>query len=115
MATYTKRILSGSTNGKAITVVQTASPGDTVHTAVAGSSDMDEIWIYVYNVSISPIDLTLQWGGTAAIDGIVGTIDGSAGMILVAPGLLLNNSLIVKAFATTSGLAIQGFVNRITA
>lgn len=33
MATYAKVFLSGSTNGKAIKVVQTATAGDTIHTA----------------------------------------------------------------------------------
>jgi hypothetical protein len=34
MATFSKRILSGSTDGKAIKVVQTATAGTTIHTAV---------------------------------------------------------------------------------
>jgi Fe2+ transport system protein FeoA len=33
-----KRKLSGSTNGKAIKVVQTGTLGDTIHTAVKGTT-----------------------------------------------------------------------------
>ena len=43
MATFTKTLLSGSTNGKAILVAATATPGTTIHTAVAGTSSLDEM------------------------------------------------------------------------
>lgn len=117
MATYTKTLLSGSTNGKGIKVVQTATAGDTIHTAVAGTSDLDEIWIYCVNSSASNVKLTLEWGEATAPEGnIEVTIPAESGLTLVTPGLLLQNGLIVKAFAGTANvLLIHGFVNRITA
>lgn len=117
MATYTKTLLSGSTNGKGIKVVQTATAGDTIHTAVAGTSDLDEIWIYCVNSSASNVKLTLEWGEATAPDGnIEVTIPAESGLVLVSPGLLLQNGLVLKAFAgTTNVLIIHGFVNRITA
>jgi len=50
MAIY-KRKLSGSTDGKPIKVVATATAGTTIHTAVAGTTagTFDEIWLYAYN------------------------------------------------------------------
>ena len=39
MATFTKLKLSGSTDGKAIKVVQTATAGTTIHTAHATALD----------------------------------------------------------------------------
>lgn len=115
MATYTKLKLSGSTDGKAIKVTQTATAGDTIHTAHA--IDLDEIWIWAVNSSTSDVKLTLEWGEATAPDGnIEVTIPAEEGLVLVSPGLLLTNSLVVKAFAETSNvILIHGFVNRITA
>jgi hypothetical protein len=117
MATFTKRALSGSTNGKQIKVVQTSTPGTTIHTAVTGTSDWDEIWIYCVNSSSSSVKLTIEWGEATAPDGnIECTISGESGLQLVIPGLILQNSLVVKAFAGTGNvLLISGFVNRIGA
>jgi len=113
MATYTKLKLSGSTDGKGIKVAQTATAGTTIHTAHATA--LDEIWIYAVNSSASPIKVTLEWGQADAPDGnIEAYIEGESGLFLMVPGLLLTNSLVVKAFAATANvIIIHGFVNRI--
>ena len=115
MPTFTKLKLSGSTDGKGIKVVQTATAGDTIHTAHA--TDLDEIWIWAVNSQAAAVKLTLEWGQADAPDGnIEVNIDGESGLFLIVPGLLLTNSLVVKAFAgTTAVIVIHGFVNRITA
>ncbi len=120
MATFTKNKLSGSTDGKAIKVTGTSSGASvTVHTAVAGTSAgvFDEIWIYANNTSTSAVKLTLEWGTTSASDGNIElTIAAEAGLVLVVAGLILQNSLVVKAFAGTADvLLLTGFVNSITA
>jgi hypothetical protein len=114
MATYSKLKLSGSTDGKGIKVVQTATAGDTIHAAHATA--LDEIFIYVANSSVADVKLTIEWGEATAPDGnIEATIPGESGLQLVIPGLLLTNSLVVKAFAgTTNVLIIHGYVNRIS-
>lgn len=116
MSTYTKRILSGSTNGKGILVAATATLGTTIHTAVTGTSDMDEIYLYAVNTSSTAVKLTIEWGEATAPNGnIEYTVPAEDGLYLVAPGLLLQNSLVVTAFAgTTNVLVIHGYVNRIT-
>ena len=116
-ATFTKRALSGSTSGRGIKVVQTGTAGTTIHTSVSGTSDFDEIWIYAFNGHTSSLVLTLEWGGaTVPDDNIVCTIPAAAGLQLVAPGLLLQNGCILKAFAGTANkIVLYGFVNRITA
>lgn len=115
MATYSKLKLSGSTDGKAIKVVQTATAGTTIHTAHA--TDLDEIWLYAVNSQATSVKLTIEWGEAAAPDGNIETVIlGESGLFLVIPGLLLTNSLVVKAFAATGNVVmIHGFVNRITA
>jgi len=115
MATYSKLKLSGSTDGKGVKVVQTATAGTTIHTAHA--SDLDEIWLYAVNSDTTARKLTLEWGEATAPDGnIEQTIPAESGLVLVAPGLLLTNSLVVKAFAAAANVVlIHGYVNRITA
>lgn len=115
MATFTKMLLSGSTQGKGILIAQTATAGDTIHTAVAGTSSLDEIWLYAVNSSASAVKLTIEWGEATAPNGnIEVTIPAESGLTLVTPGLLLQNGLVVKAFAgTTNVIVIHGFVNRI--
>lgn len=116
MATFTKTLLSGSTNGKAIKVAQTATAGTLLHTAVSGTSSLDEIWLWATNTSTSNVKLTLEWGEATAPDGnIEVTIAAESGLFLVSPGLLLNNGLTVRAFAGTANvLTIHGYVNRIS-
>lgn len=115
MATFTKTLLSGSTNGKAILVSATASPGTTIHTAVTGTSSLDEIWLYAVNSSAGDVKLTIEWGETTAPNGNIElTIPPESGLTLVVPGLLLQNSLVVRAFADTANvICIHGYVNRI--
>ena len=117
MATFSKVLLSGSIQGKAVKVVQVATPGDTIHTAVAGTDDLDEIWLWAVNSSAAAVKLTLEWGEVVAPDGnIEVTIPAEAGLMLVSPGLLLQNSLLVKAFASVANvILIHGYVNRIVA
>ena len=116
MATYSKQLLSGSTNGKGIKVVATATAGTLIHTAIAGTSSEDEIWLYAHNTSSAVVKLTLEWGGVAAPDDHIEINIGSegTGLILVAPGILLQNGLVVRAFAGTANVInIFGYVNRI--
>ena len=118
MATFTKTLLSESTNGKSIDVTADAEGSAvTIHQAVSGTSDLDEIWLYCQNISTSDVLLTLTWGDlTNEEDGYIQvTIPGQSGLIQVVPGLLLQNSLYIKAFASVANkLMIHGFVNRIS-
>ena len=118
MATFSKRLLSGSTDGKAVKVTGTGtSTTVTVHTAVTGTTNLDEIWIYANNTSASAVKLTLEWGTATAADGNIElSIAAESGLVLVTAGLLLQNSRVVKAFAGTADvILIHGYVNRITA
>lgn len=117
MATYSKVLLSGSTNGKQVKIAATATAGTLIHTAVTGTSDLDEVWLWAVNSSTSDVKLTIEWGEATAPDGhIEQTIAAEAGLALVIPGLLLQNGLTVRAFAGTADvLCVTGFVNRIAA
>lgn len=117
MAYITKRILSGSTNGRSILVAATATLGTTIHTAVTGTTDLDEIYLYAVNSSASDVKLTIEFGGaTSPNDLIEYTVPTENGEHLIVPGFLLQNALVVTAFAGTANvITVNGWVNRITA
>lgn len=117
MATFNKVKLSGSTAGKQIKVAATSTPGTTIHTAGSGTTNWDEVWIYVTNNHTAAVALTIEWGGTASPDDLIQmSIPSKTGLYLIIPGLILNDSSVIKAFAaTTNVLNISGWVNRITA
>jgi len=111
--TFTKVVLSGSTNGKMIKIAASATPGTTIHTASATA--LDEIWLWAVNSSTTAVKLTVEWGEATAPDGnIEVTVPGESGYLMAVPGLILTNSLVVKAFAGTANvILINGYVNRI--
>jgi hypothetical protein len=116
MATTITRIpLSGSTHGRGIKVAATASTGTTIHTATSSTSDCDVVTLYAYNSSSSAVNLTLQWGGTSTPDDDIKlSIPATSGLTLVAPDMVLRNSLVVAAYAgTTNVITIHGYVNRV--
>ena len=114
MATYSKVKLSGSTDGKMIKVVATATLGTTIHTAHATA--LDEVWLYAVNSDTTARKLTIEYGGATSPDALIEqTIQPESGLVIVVPGLILTNSLVVTAFCATANVVmIAGFVNRIT-
>lgn len=114
MASYSKVKLSGGTNGKNIKVVQTATAGTLIHTA--DPTALDELWLWACNSSGAGVKVTVEYGGVASPDDTVEmTIPAESGWIPICPGLLLTNSLVVRAFAASANvILINGFVNRIS-
>lgn len=117
--TYTKVLLSGSTQGRGIKVVQTSTPGTTIHTTGTAAATIDEMWLYAVNSDTTPRKLTIEFGGTTSPDDTIElTVPAEGGLMLVVPGLPLTGSgsvaVIVKAFCATANVVdIFGFVNRI--
>lgn len=105
-------LLSGSTNGKQIKVAATGTPGTTIHTAVAGTSSWDRIFLYAVNSGASPVKLTLEWGEATVPDGNVEQyIQPETGWVEISRGIPLQNGLVVKAFADTANIIlIDGYV-----
>ena len=119
MATYTKVLLSGSSQGQPITVVQTASTGTTIHATGTSSTTIDEVWLYANNTSTSPVLLTVQFGGTASPQNAKPiTLAPQSGDVLIVAGLPLTGTgsaaTTTYAFAATASvITISGYVNRI--
>lgn len=112
MATFSKVLLSGSTNGTPIAVTSSNSDGAaTVHTT---STSIDEVWLWGWNKSTTAVDLYAEMGDT--VSPIVTTIPGRSGPVNVVQGWPLTNSKVVRAYCSTvstSALCVSGFVNRI--
>lgn len=115
-----KRKLSGSTDGKPIKVTGTSTAATvTIHTAVAGTTagTYDEIWLWAFNSASTGVLLTIEFGGTTDPDDIIEvTIPPTgSGLVAIVPGLVLQNELVVKAFAGTADVVtVSGFVNSMT-
>lgn len=113
MPSFTKEKLSASTDGEPIAITATATAGTAIHTATAGTTDWDEIWLYAANISASEVTLTLEWGGVAAGNNIIVKVPAES-VVQVAPGFLLQNAQALAAFASvTAVINITGWVNRI--
>ena len=119
MAAFSKLVLSGSTNGRAILVAATGTPGTTIHTGSTTTTTIDEVWLYAKNTDTTARKLTIEWGGTTSPNDLIElTIPAESGLTLVAPGLLIKgaaSALVVTAFAATANVVtIHGYVNRIS-
>lgn len=114
MATFSKVKLSGGTDGRNVKVAATATAGTTIHTAHA--SALDEVWLWAVNSDSTDRKLTIEFGGTTSPDDLIEmTIPAEGGLVLVVPGLLVTNSVVVRAFAATANVVlVNGYVNRIT-
>jgi len=118
MATFTKKILSASTDGMGIKVAATATPGTLIHTGSSTTSTLQEIWLYAYNSHTADVTVTVEFGDATAPDhNIVVTVPFKSGLFLLVPGLLLKGNATpdtIKVFAgTTNVVTISGFVNEI--
>jgi len=120
MATITKQVLSGAptgNHGNKLTDTSTSSNTDLgylIHTAVAGTTDMDEIWLWASNTSAADVKVTIEFGGKTSVDDHIVVKVAAESTELVIPGLILNNGLVVSAFAGTGNVvSIFGYVNHL--
>ncbi len=107
--------LSGSTSGRGIKVVQTATAGTAIHTANVGAVIFDRLFLWAVNSHSSAVDLTLEMGGVTDPDDLI-TYDAvpvEVGRVMVCDGYVLNGGLLVKAFASQANvIVISGYVLR---
>lgn len=117
MSSYSRQFLSASTNGQPVNVAATSSPGTTIHTAIASSTTIDEIYAWVTNTDSVDRTITIQFGGTTDPDNSLCKaviVPANSPPIPIISGLCLNNSLVVKAFASVANvLLLTGYTNRI--
>lgn len=116
-STAFKRKLSGSTDGMGVKITQTGTAGDTIHTAVAGTTTgtFDEVWLWAQNNHTADVVVTVEFGDNASEHNIIVTVPYKSGLVPIVPGLILQNAATVKVFAASANvITIVGFVNAIT-
>jgi len=111
--------LSGSTDGKAIKITGSDTAGAVVvHTAVAGTTNFDEIWLWAYLAATSAAAVYIEWGTHADADDLITkTIPLDDGLYLLIPGLVLQNGMTVEIFTGASAVDkvfIFGYVHHLT-
>ena len=113
--TFAKNKLSWSTNWKSIKVTATATLWTTIHTAVSWTTNYDEVWLYATNTSTTNVNLTIEYWGATSPDNLFITTIPAYSTILVTPWLLLNNWLVITAFAGTANVInINWYTHNIT-
>ena len=118
MGTYSRIILSGSTDGQGILAAATTPAGGTLlHTAVTGAADSsDEVWLYAHCNVTTAATIKIAVGPTTATGSrfsLFVTAGDVQGLLLVTPGLPLRNAKTVKAWVTTANaFTMFGYVNR---
>jgi len=119
MAIISKVLLSGSTDGMPIPLDGGTATGtaDTIHTAGAGTSNLDEVWLWATNQSTTQsVLLTIEFGLANDHAGKIVHLINPSETIAAVPGIPLCNGKIVEAFASVVDVVnIFGYVNRITA
>ena len=118
MSTIVIREFSSGADGVPIKIAATATAGTAIHTATSETADgsYDRVWLWAYNSHTADVQLTVEFGGATDPDNhIVKTIPFDQGVWLVVPGLILQNSKTVKAFAAIANvIVVSGYVERIT-
>lgn len=120
MATYSKVLLSGSTQGRPIKITQTATAGNTIHATGTSATIIDELTLFASNTDTTDRKLTIEFGGTTSPDDLLEvTIPAEGGPVLVCAGFPLTGTgaaaNTVRAFAATANVInVVGFVNRNT-
>lgn len=118
MANISKIPLSGSTNGRGISVVATATLGTTIHASSTSQAVIDEVWLYATNPTASAVVLTVEFGGANTTSDLIKlSIPSQTGLTLIVPGLIIRGtgaaSNQITAFAaTTAAIEIFGYANR---
>ena len=115
MATFKKAKFTESLNGRGIKIVNTSTPGNTIHQAVGGTEDFHEIWLYAYNHDVASVDVTIEYGGVTAPDDLIKqSVPSQSGLYLIIPGYPLQGGMEVKVYASKQNvIMIHGFVNSI--
>lgn len=122
MASFSKQLLSGSTRGKPILVVATATAGTVIHATGVSATIIDEIWLVAFNSDTVDRTLTIEFGGVSdpgdLIVKVITIPARTVGVVVVSGQPLVGTGAAastVAAFASAASvITISGFVNRIT-
>lgn len=108
MATYARGFFTSSTNGAPVAVTSTDSAGASViHTT---STNIEEIYLDVYNKHTAAVELGVDFGTTTAPVKV--TVPSKAGPLRVIDGWPLRNGLTISCFCSTVSTAALYVIGR---
>ena len=119
MATISRNILSGSTNGRPLALAADSGTFTTVHTGPTTAADMIEAWVWISNISTSQEIVTIAIGGTADGDKIKIKVPAES-TVLALPGITIKGDggsgiAITAASTNASKCNATGYINLIDA
>jgi len=117
MATISKDILSGSTDGKPIAVPINTGTFATVHTGPTSTSDFHEVFIYCTNANGSVNEqVTVRLNGSNN-DGKIKAVVPPQETLLIVPGIPIkgnSSAVVIDVGGSSNGSAnVFGYVNKI--
>ncbi len=111
---FSIEFLSSSNSGEPIVITATTSPGTLIHTSIAGTSQKDEVFLYVNNTGASVWPIVLEMGNTGMANRMIMDIYPKEAPLLISQGFLLNQAGTVRGYSPSgvSGLVVNGYVQR---
>jgi len=113
-------IPSGSTQGKAVKIAATSTPGTTIHTTGVSATTLDRLYMFAVNSDTVDRNLTIEFGGTTSPDNLIQVfpVPFKQGLVLVVDGLPLigngGSGLTVGAFASaTNVIMVYAYILRV--
>ena len=119
MATISRNILSGSTNGRPLALAIDSGTFTTVHTGPTTAADMVEVYVYLSNISTSQEIVTIAIGGTEDGDKMKIKVPAES-TVLALPGITIKGDggsgiAITAASTTANKVNATGYINLIDA
>ena len=115
MATYSRTIFSGSTNGRPVALSLNTNT-TTLHTTGTSTTAYSEVYLWANNVLTTAINMTLQFGTTTA-DRVCNdlSIPANSPPIPILTGQNINGSVSLSGYASSAnGIVVQGYINLIS-
>lgn len=108
-------ILSGSTNGRPISIAATSSPGTLIHQSInqAGINIGHQLHLHAINSDSSDHILTLQLGGVTATDDLSIVIKANSQVQEILNGNnLFQNGVVIRGYADSANkILVYGYIN----
>jgi hypothetical protein len=95
---------SNGNNGDMIAIAPTITPGQNLHTCIAGTNHIDEVYIYACNIHTADVAVTFEINGVGAANRMVYTVPFNDGFHLVVPGIRMQNGATIAAFAAVTAV-----------
>lgn len=115
MATYSRALFSGATNGRPI-VLSLNTNTSTIHTVGTSTTAYNEVYLWANNVTGSPATMTLQFGTTTADQVCTNlSIPANSPPIPILTGQNVTGGVSLTGYASVANaINVEGYINVIS-